>query len=86
MNIRVFTDEDTLAATLAREVAERLRRQPSLVLGLPTGRTPLALYAQLRTLTASERLDWSGVRTFNLDEFEGVPDPTETTKTEQEDA
>jgi glucosamine-6-phosphate deaminase len=72
MTITVFPHEDTLAATFARQLADRLRQQPSLVIGLPTGRTPLALYAQLRTLTASEHLDWSRVRTFNLDEFAGL--------------
>jgi glucosamine-6-phosphate deaminase len=41
-------------------------------LGLPTGRTPLDLYAELIRLTAAERVDWSNVRTFNLDEFVGL--------------
>lgn len=42
---------------------------PELVLGLPTGRTPLAFYRELRERSG---LDWSKVRTFNLDEFVGV--------------
>lgn len=37
-------------------------------LGLPTGRTPLGLYAEL----VSRQADWSGVRTFNLDEYLGL--------------
>lgn len=61
-----------MAEALARRIAEAIRGHPSLVLGLPTGRTPLALYAELRKLSADAGLDWSGVRTFNLDEFLGL--------------
>jgi glucosamine-6-phosphate deaminase len=43
-----------------------------MVLALPTGRTPLALYAELVRITEIEHLDWSRVRTFNLDEFVGL--------------
>jgi glucosamine-6-phosphate deaminase len=39
---------------------------------LPTGRTPLAFYAQLRGASRARATDWSAVRTFNLDEFAGV--------------
>ena len=39
---------------------------------MPTGRTPLALYGDLVRLTRRRRVDWSGVRTFNLDEFVGL--------------
>jgi glucosamine-6-phosphate deaminase len=41
-------------------------------MGLPTGRTPLALYAALRRRTREDGLDWSHARTFNLDEFVGL--------------
>lgn len=71
MNIVVFDQEAALAQALARRVADAIAENPSLVLGLPTGRTPLALYAELRQLTRALGLDWSGVRTFNLDEFVG---------------
>jgi glucosamine-6-phosphate deaminase len=69
VNCQAFPSEAALAAALGRRVADAISRQPSLVLGLPTGRTPLALYAELVRLTRAETLDWSGVRTFNLDEF-----------------
>lgn len=53
-------------------VVDIIRRLPTAVLGLPTGRTPLALYEELKRLTADETVDWSQVRTFNLDEFVGL--------------
>ena len=47
---------------------------PQVVLGLPTGRTPLTFYRELRERSRGDRIDWSGVRTFNLDEFVGLDD------------
>ena len=70
MIIQRFDDEDALASALATRVLECILANPALVLGLPTGRTPLAFYRQLRERSAD--LDWSGVRAFNLDEFVGI--------------
>jgi glucosamine-6-phosphate deaminase len=72
VNIVVFDNEMMLAAALARRVGGAIRQRPSLVLGLPTGRTPLAFYAELRASGAADPIDWSGIRTFNLDEFLGL--------------
>ena len=70
MNIERFTDDDALAAALAKRVLDAIAANPAIVLGLPTGRTSLALYRQLRERSGG--VDWSGVRTFNLDEFVGL--------------
>lgn len=70
MNIERFDDEEALSGALATRVLDAIAARPSLVLGLPTGRTPLGLYRQLRERGAS--VDWSSVRTFNLDEFAGL--------------
>ena len=72
MKCQAYPSEAALSAALARIVLDSIRRLPGLVLGLPTGRTPLGLYAELARLSASEQVDWSDVRTFNLDEFVGV--------------
>lgn len=56
-----------------------IRRQPTLVLALPTGATPIGTYAELVRLHRANRTDWSGVTTFNLDEYEGIaPDHPES--------
>jgi glucosamine-6-phosphate deaminase len=67
-----FASELDLAAALGRRIIEIVRRHPSVVLALPTGRTPIALYNELVRLTRLEHVDWANVRTFNLDEFVGL--------------
>lgn len=70
--IRVYADLRRANAALARQLARALRRTPALVLGLPTGRTPVPLYEALAELYRRGRVDFSKARTFNLDEFVGV--------------
>jgi glucosamine-6-phosphate deaminase len=72
VNCEAYQSEAALAAALGRRLVDLIARRPRLVLGLPTGRTPLALYAELVRLTRKGRVDWSEVQTFNLDEFVGL--------------
>ncbi len=72
MNIERFDNEDALASTLAARLIEAISLKPRLVLGLPTGRTPVALYREVRSRSQRGHVDWSQVRTFNLDEFAGL--------------
>jgi glucosamine-6-phosphate deaminase len=71
--ITVFPNARTAATVVAARLAAAIHCNPSLVPGLATGRTPVALYAELVRITAARRLDWSSVTTFNLDEFAGLP-------------
>jgi len=72
--MEVIIKPDRAAATLlvARLVDRELRANPSLVLGLATGRTMEALYAELVRMHHEDGLDFSLCRTFNLDEYEGL--------------
>ena len=56
----------------ARIFARQVRTKPASVLGLATGSTPLALYRALAERHARGELDFSGVTTFNLDEYVGL--------------
>lgn len=73
LNVRVFASESEAAAACATLVSNAVREKPSLVLGLPTGRTPLNVYREMVALHQRGELDFSRVTTFNLDEFLGVP-------------
>ena len=72
MTIRVFGTADALARTLALDISRRVGDKPRMVLGLPTGRTPIPLYRELVRLHRSGRIDFSQATTFNLDEFLGL--------------
>lgn len=76
MDLRVFEDGDLLAAAAADAVEATLTATPTAVLGLPTGRSPLAAYAALRRRHAAGHCDFSRASTFNLDEFVGLRGPT----------
>ena len=73
MRVRIYRSADALARALALKVARQLSVTPALVLGLPTGRTPIPLYRELVRLHRAGRADFSRATTFNLDEFLGLP-------------
>jgi glucosamine-6-phosphate deaminase len=70
--VTIFKDDRILAKTLAGQIVRALAEKPDLVLGLPTGRTPIRLYHELGALHARGEADFSRVTTFNLDEFLGI--------------
>ncbi|HEX7553937.1 MAG TPA: glucosamine-6-phosphate deaminase [Geothrix sp.] len=68
------TPREAQAAILTAElIARELVLNPCLVLGLATGRTMELVYAQLVRLHREKGLDFSRCRTFNLDEYVGLP-------------
>ncbi|MEI6034215.1 MAG: glucosamine-6-phosphate deaminase [Verrucomicrobiae bacterium] len=60
------------AIKAAQIIAELIRIKPRAVLGLATGGTPVGLYTELARMHRQEGLDFSGVTTFNLDEYVGI--------------
>jgi glucosamine-6-phosphate deaminase len=71
--VKVFPDAHTAAHVVAARIIDTIVANPGLVLGLATGRTPIPLYEELARTSAERAVDWSGVTTFNLDEFVGLP-------------
>jgi len=65
-------NSEELGREAARVVANAVRRNPALRLGLATGSTMLAMYQELVRLHRRESLDFSQVVTFNLDEYLGL--------------
>lgn len=72
MEAIIRPDQDSAAQLVARLLARELRANPSLVLGLATGRTMESVYRILVRLHLDEGLDFSLCRTFNLDEYVGL--------------
>jgi glucosamine-6-phosphate deaminase len=68
-----FPDYDALSARAAEIFLAAIREHPSIVLGLPTGRTPLGMYERVVARCAAEYHCFRDVVTFNLDEYAGIP-------------
>ena len=73
MEIIIQPDPEAASRLAARVIARLLREKPGAVLGLATGSTPLLLYRELIRLHATGEADFRRVRTFNLDEYIGLP-------------
>lgn len=73
MEVIIRPDKDKAIELAARVIAKALREKPTLVLGLATGNTMEPLYAKLAEMHNDEKLDFSLCRTFNLDEYVGLP-------------
>lgn len=72
MNIIHAADKEELSCLAARQIAQQIQKKPNSVLGLATGGTPLGVYAQLSALHNAGELDFSLVKTVNLDEYVGL--------------
>lgn len=66
-------DYDTLSSRAATILLESVRANPRLVLGLPTGGTPLGMYARVVDACQRDYHCFKDVTTFNLDEYVGIP-------------
>lgn len=73
MEVIIQPDPETAATLVARIVAQALRANPNLVLGLATGATMERVYRELTRRYRDEGLDFSRCQTFNLDEYVGLP-------------
>jgi glucosamine-6-phosphate deaminase len=73
MRIQVFSDMELCGEAAAAIIAAQILMKPDTVLGLATGDTPLPLYRKLIEYCRRGLVDFSAVRTFNLDEYIGLP-------------
>jgi glucosamine-6-phosphate deaminase len=72
MFIFITDDYAGVSRQAARIVANAIRRKPDLRLGLATGGSQKGMYAELVRMHREERLDFSRIITFNLDEYIGL--------------
>ncbi|HYI11575.1 MAG TPA: glucosamine-6-phosphate deaminase [Thermoanaerobaculia bacterium] len=63
---------EALSARGADILLTAIRENPRAVLGLPTGRTPIGMYDRVVQECSREYRCFTGVTTFNLDEYAGV--------------
>ena len=72
MRIYRAKDYEEMSRKAAGIVSAQIIMKPDCVLGLATGSTPVGLYKQLIEWYRNGDLDFSGVRTVNLDEYKGI--------------
>jgi glucosamine-6-phosphate deaminase len=71
MDIIVKESYEEMSKCAADIIANFIKSKPSCVLGLATGSTPIGTYRELIKMHR-EGLDFSQVKTFNLDEYFGI--------------
>jgi glucosamine-6-phosphate deaminase len=72
VEIRRFATAEEIVRAVAQRVAAAIREQPNLVLGVPAGRTPIGVYAELGRMCSAGEVDFSRATAFAVDEFVGI--------------
>lgn len=72
LNVMKVQTPDEMGKAAADEFEAVIKRKPACVLGLATGSTPLPLYRELIAREKAGRIDFSRVRSANLDEYKGL--------------
>jgi glucosamine-6-phosphate deaminase len=72
MEIIILPSPTEVGQLAARQVAQLIMRKPTAVIGLATGSSPLAIYAELAAQVRDGSLDTRGVGGFALDEYVGL--------------
>ena len=73
MEVIIMPTAEKAEQLAAAIIADALRQKPNLTLGLATGATMENLYHKLADMNKKGELDFSLCKTFNLDEYVGLP-------------
>ncbi|MGO5066468.1 MULTISPECIES: glucosamine-6-phosphate deaminase [unclassified Clostridium] len=72
MRIIVVDNYEEMSKKAATMVASQVILKPDSVLGLATGDTPIGMYREIINIYKNQNLNFSKVKTFNLDEYYGL--------------
>lgn len=72
MKVVVTKDYTEMCKQASRIFAAQITLKPDSVLGLATGSTPVGMYKELIQMYNENRIDFSRVKTVNLDEYAGL--------------
>ena len=65
----VENDYDSMSKKAAQLLSKAIKENPGRAFGFATGSTPVGMYKELVRIYQNENLDFSGITTFNLDEY-----------------
>ena len=73
MRILVCENYEEMSKKAAQMILSQVTLKPDSIIGLATGSTPIGMYQELIRLYKEGLIDFSEVRTFNLDEYYNLP-------------
>ena len=73
MDVIIRPTADCAEAFAAKLIADALNAKPTMTLGLATGATMENVYKKLAAMNKKGEVDFSLCKTFNLDEYVGLP-------------
>ncbi len=71
IKVKTYEELSTIAADI---IAKQIKEKPDCVLGLATGSSPVGTYRKLAEMCKAGELDFSKVKSVNLDEYVGLPE------------
>ena len=69
MQFIVCNSYEEISRKGAEIIADLMKKKPNCILGLATGSTPVGMYRELIGMNRRGEIDFSGVVTYNLDEY-----------------
>ncbi len=69
MELKIVKDYDTLSEEAADFITDTINNSSNLVMALATGRTPIGTYGNLVEIYKNNKVDFSSVKIFCLDEY-----------------
>jgi glucosamine-6-phosphate deaminase len=72
MRLLVVKDFEEMSEVAANIFKDVMNEKPNAVLGLATGSTPEGLYKRLIEMNKNKEIDFSNIKTVNLDEYVGL--------------
>ena len=72
MKIVVCKDYEEVTRVMAEKVVRLIQEKPNLVFCLPAGNSPIGMYRYLVKMYEEGKVDFSQIRTFDMDEYAGL--------------
>lgn len=72
MNLIIVENYDEISKLAAENIKDVITRNPKAILGLATGSTPIGTYKELIKMNKNNEIDFSEIKTVNLDEYIGL--------------
>ena len=73
MDVRILDTADQIAVAAGELFVRQIKTNPQTILGLATGASPVKMYQYLISQYRNGYLDFSKVKTYNLDEYCDLP-------------